>query len=148
MQSFLCSGIRFIALARFLNQTHLKSLNMCCDVLGVATRTKECPFAATYRLAWTSRVPRRGKIGLEVLGDVKPVGEENADEKLEIIPVSDVLVRGIVLENGKLSQQSIQQLKRTLFALRFQSVIDENEDQIESPRGRRPVQRARCIYTV
>ena len=85
---------------------------------------------------------------MEVLGDVKPVGEENADEKLEIIPVSDVLVRGIVLENGKLSQQSIQQLKRTLFALRFLSVIDENEDQIESPRGRRPVQRARCIYTV
>lgn len=63
---------------------------------------------------------------MEVLGDFKPVGEENADEKLEIIPLSDVLVRGIVLENGKLSQQSIQQLKRTLFALRSQSVIDEN----------------------
>jgi len=76
------------------------------------------------------------------------VWEENADQKLEIIPVSDVLVHGIVLENGKLSQLSIQQLKRTLFALRFQSVIDENEAQIESPHGRRPVQRARWIYCI
>jgi hypothetical protein len=46
----------------------------------------------------------RGKLGLEVLGDVKPVGEENADEKLEIIPLSDVLMCGIVLDNGKLEE--------------------------------------------
>ena len=51
-------------------------------------------------LAWNSRIPRRGKLGSEVLGDFKPVGEENATEKLEIIAVSDVLVRGIVSENG------------------------------------------------
>lgn len=66
----------------------------------------------------------RGKLGLEVLGDVKPVGEENADEKLEIIPLSDVLMCGIVLDNGKLSAESGQKLKRTLFALRFRSAIE------------------------
>ena len=60
----------------------------------------------------------------EVLGDVKPVGEENADEKLEIIPLSDVLMCGIVLDNGKLSAESGQKLKRTLFALRFRSAIE------------------------
>ena len=43
---------------------------------------------------------KRGKLDLEILGDVKPVGEESADEKLEIIPVADVLVRDIVLENA------------------------------------------------
>ena len=68
--------------------------------IGIASRTKGCPFAGTYRLSWTSRVPKRGKLGLEILGDVKPVGEESADEKLEIIPVADVLVRDIVLENA------------------------------------------------
>ena len=57
------------------------------------------------------------------------MGEESADEKLEIIPVCDVLVRDVRLENGKLSAQSSQQLKRTLFALRFQSAIDENKDE-------------------
>ena len=70
--------------------------------IGIASRTKGCPFAGTYRLSWTSRGPKRGKlaIGLEILGDVKPVGEESADEKLEIMPVADVLVRDIVLENA------------------------------------------------
>ena len=67
--------------------------------IGIASRTKGCPFAGAYRLSWTSRVPKRGKLGLEILGDVKPVGEESADEKLEIIPVADVLVRDIALEN-------------------------------------------------
>ena len=60
------------------------------------------------------------------------MGEESADEKLEIIPVADVLVRDIVLENGKLSAQCSQQLKRTLFALRFQTSIDETE--VECPK--------------
>ena len=64
------------------------------------------------------------------------MGEESADEKLEIIPVADVLVRDIVLENGKLSAQCSQQLKRTLFALRFQTAIDETE--VECPKLRAP----------
>ena len=49
---------------------------------------------------FSSSEEARGKLGLEILGDVKPVGEESADEKLEIIPVADVLVRDIVLENA------------------------------------------------
>ena len=91
---------------------------------GVAARGNRNPFSCTYRLAWTSRVALRGKLGLEVLGDVKSVGKENADEKLEIIPLSDVLMCGIVLDNGKLSAESGQKLKRTLFALRFRSAIE------------------------
>jgi hypothetical protein len=72
------------------------------------------------------RGPREFREALDRLGSdgrCQAVWEENADQKLEIIPVSDELVHGIVLENGKLSQLSIQQLKRTLFALRFQSVL-------------------------
>ena len=73
--------------------------------------------------AWTSCVPKRGKTGLEVLGDIKPKGEEDAKEKLEIIPVTDILMSGISLEKGKLSASCSLQLKRKLFALRYQSVI-------------------------
>ena len=82
--------------------------------------SKACAFSATYRLSWTSRVPKRGKVGLEVLGDSKPKGEEDADEKLEIIPVSDILMP-VVLDNGKLSSHSCRELKHVLFALRYQA---------------------------
>ena len=67
-------------------------------------------------------MPKRGKTGLEVLGDIKPKGED-AKEKLEIIPVTDILMSGISLEKGKLSASCSLQLKRKLFALRYQSVI-------------------------
>ena len=90
---------------------------------GISNRVKTCPFAATYKLAWTSCVPKRGKTGLEVLGDIKPKREEDAKEKLEIIPVTDILMSGISLEKGKLSASCSLQLKRKLFALRYQSVI-------------------------
>ena len=90
---------------------------------GISNRVKTCPFAATYKLAWTSCVPKRGKTGLEVLGDIEPKGEEDAKEKLEIIPVTDILMSGISLEKGKLSPSCSLQLKRKLFALRYQSVI-------------------------
>ena len=82
--------------------------------------TKTCAFCTTYRLSWTSRVPERGKVGLEVLFDTKPKGEADADETLEVIPVSDILMP-VVLDNGKLSSDSCRELKHVLFALRSQA---------------------------
>ena len=93
VQSFWCSGIRFIALA--LSKT---CVAMWC--LGVATRTKVYPFAATYRLGVELENSEERQAWQWGAGRCQTCGEENAAEKLEIIAVSDVLVRGIVLENG------------------------------------------------
>ena len=58
-------------------------------------------------------------MGLEVLGDTRPKGEESADEKLEIVCISkEVLVTNVTLRHGKLSAASARQIRDRLFALR------------------------------
>ena len=94
---------------------------------GITNRKRTNPWDATYRLAWTSSIPRRGKVGLEVLGDTKPAGEEGADEKLEIISVVDILAI-VALEQGKLSAPSMFNLKCKLFALRNRRSIERDEE--------------------
>ena len=73
-------------------------------------------------------MPKRGKNGLEVLGDTKPRGEEDALEKLETIPFSDILMSGIELQKGKLSAQCSFQLKRKLFAQLYRAEISSSDD--------------------
>ena len=67
------------------------------------------------------------QVGLEVMGDTKPAGEEGADEKLEIISVVDILAI-VALEQGKLSAPSMFNLKCKLFALRNRRSIERDEE--------------------
>jgi len=83
-------------------------------------------------------VPKRGKTGLEVLGDIKPKGEEDAKEKLEIIPVIDILMSGISLEKGKLSAvamvgEAVAALISLIREVRAASLRSINNDRSRSP---------------
>ena len=92
---------------------------------GISNRNKNInPFKATYRLAWTSNIPRRGKLGLEVLGDEKP--EDSAVEKTEIVTISkEVLATGIVLQRGKLTLPTIRKVKGQLLFMRYHQKIQD-----------------------
>ncbi len=100
---------------------------------GITNRKRTNPWDTTFRLAWASSIPRRGKVGLEVLG-TKPAGEKGADEKLEIISGVDILAI-VALEQGKLSPPSIFNLKCIckLSALRSRRSI-ERDKELDVPK--------------
>ena len=108
-----CFAVRFVCLGT--RQSRFDG----ADYYGVSNRNKNInPFKATYRLAWTSNIPRRGKLGLEVLGDEKP--EDSAVEKTEIVSISkEVLATGIVLQRGKLTLPTIRKVKGQLLFMRY-----------------------------
>ena len=92
---------------------------------GISNRNKRIdPFKATYKLAWTSNIAVRGKLGLEVLGDSKP--EDSAEEKKEVVSITkEVLAAGIVLDRGKLTTPMIRQIKGQLLYMRHHEHIQE-----------------------